>query len=190
MSKPITPIFRVSYPNVFEPKADMQGNPKYSLVALFDKGQDLSVLQELIDGALEKEFGPEKSKWPKKYKSPIKDQGDRIEAAEDNGKPAPSGYVKGAKYLDLKSKDRPGVVGPDTAPIAEPQDFYPGCYARAYVSAYWYNVNGNKGVTFGLQHVQKVKDGERLGGRVAVESAFQAIESDDSIDDMFDGEQA
>jgi hypothetical protein len=41
-------------------------------------------------------------------------------------------------------------------------DLYSGCYLRATVTAYAYTHGGNKGVSFSLQNLQKVRDGEPL----------------------------
>ena len=50
---------------------------------------------------------------------------------------------------------------------------YSGCYGRASINFYPYSVNGNKGVGVGLNNVQKLTDGERLGGsRATAESDF------------------
>jgi hypothetical protein len=58
-----------------------------------------------------------------------------------------------------------------------PQEAYGGAYMRAQIHAYWYDVKGNKGVTFGLDNVQFVRDGEPFGGRQKAEDAFDAIET-------------
>ena len=40
-----------------------------------------------------------------------------------------------------------------------------------------YDTNGSKGVSFGLQNLQKLRDGERIDGRMRPEDEFEAIES-------------
>jgi hypothetical protein len=43
-------------------------------------------------------------------------------------------------------------------------EIYPGCICNIVVNAYAYNFNGHAGIGLGLGNVQKVKDGERMGG--------------------------
>jgi hypothetical protein len=56
--------------------------------------------------------------------------------------------------------------------------FYAGCYARATVTAYGYDRAGNIGVSFGLQGVQKLRDGEAFNGRKPVEEQFEALDGE------------
>jgi hypothetical protein len=44
---------------------------------------------------------------------------------------------------------------------------------------YAYNANGNKGIACGLQNLQKLEDGEPLGGRSRAEDDFTAINDDE-----------
>lgn len=177
----VTPKFRVSFPNVFKARTnELNGKEEYSLVALFEKGADLKALQAAVQAAIEKKWGKEKAKWPKNLRLPFRDQGDREKEDANTGKTVlPSGYEKGAYYLNLKSTQPPGVVDQAKKPIVESRDFYAGCWARAMVNAYAYDIKGNKGVALGLMHLQKVAEGEPLGGRVNVEDAFEAIEVED-----------
>jgi hypothetical protein len=179
----VTPVFRVSYPNVFKPKRnDLSGKDEYSLVALFDKGADLTALKKEVDAVLTKKFG-EKSKWPKNLRLPFRDQGERIDAAKEKDKAPPAGYEAGAIMLNLKSEMRPGIVGPDMQEIIDTAEFYAGCYARASISVYAYDNKGNRGASFGLQYLQKMKDGDTLSGRPKLEDAFEAVASADGVFD-------
>jgi len=176
----ITPVFRVSYPNVFKPRFNKLNNKmEYSIEALFDKNADLSGLKKAAEEACVKEFGPDKTKWPKKLRSPFKDQADK--AKEVDGKEVlADSYTRGAMFLSLKSNQKPGLVNQSTEDIIDETEFYAGCYARAYVTCYAYNQVGNAGVNFGLQHIQKVKEGDPLGSRVKVEDAFSPVDTENS----------
>ena len=58
MSTINTPKFRVSYPNVFEPKLnDLSGQMEYSIEAIFPEGTDITVLKEAAQKAWIKKFG-------------------------------------------------------------------------------------------------------------------------------------
>jgi hypothetical protein len=49
-------------------------------------------------------------------------------------------------------------------PIIDADEFYSGCYGRAAIEFFPYNMEGSKGIACGLGNVQKLEDGERLGG--------------------------
>lgn len=184
-----TPEFRVSFPNVFQPKRnELSGKDEYSLVALFPKDADLSKLKSAMAEACVKKWGPDKAKWPKNIRSPLRDQGDR--AKEKDGRTTlPQGHEEGAIFLNLKSDRKPGLVDKDVQPIIDQSEFYGGCYAIATVRAYAYSVKGNSGVAFGLGNIQKTRDGEAFGvGRTTPEDDFKPIAQDAnemSADDLF-----
>jgi len=173
-----TPKFRVSYPNVFEPRYNqLSKQNEYSCVALFPKATDLAVLKKAAKEAAESLWGPDQTKWPKKMRPILKNQEDL--AKDVNGKQVmPAGTEAGAFYLNLKSKDKPGLVDQATNPIFEKNDFYAGCYARAVVNVKAYEQAGNTGISFYLQHIQKMADGEPLGSRVRAEDAFAPVDVD------------
>jgi len=187
----MTPAFRVAFPSVFKTKHnDLSGADEYSLVALFPKDADLSEIKKLIVAVATEKFGP-REKWPKKMNIPLRNQADR---ANEEGK-LPDGYVAGAYYLNLKSKDKPGVVDQSVAPIIDQSEFYGGCWAKASINCYAYSKMGNSGVAFGLGNVQKIKDDKPFGNRKRAEEEFSAVEtsnedsasdaSGDSTDDLF-----
>lgn len=171
MGSVVTPKFRVSYASVFKPrKNELNGNDEYSVVALFPKGADLSGLKAAANEAVSKKFGPDKTKWPTNLRNPFRDQAERAK----NGI-LPTGYEAGAYYLNLKSSQRPGVVDSNVQPILDEAEFYSGCYAKASISAYAYSNKGNNGVSFSLVNLQKVGDGDTLGGRTRPEEDFKPI---------------
>ena len=72
----------------------------------------------------------------------------------------------GATCISFKSSEsyRPGVVDREKKEILTSDECYSGMIARATVDAFAWDKAGNKGISFGLQNVQKLDDGERLGG--------------------------
>lgn len=177
MSKVNTPQFRVAFPAVFAPKKnDLNGKDEFSLVALFPKDADLSVLKQAAQAACEKKWGEDKTKWPAGLRSPFRDQGERIVAATQQGKQAPQGYEAGAVYLTLRSVQRPGVVDQNVQEIIDQADFYGGCWAIASLNAYAYDQKGNRGVSFGLGNVQKTKDDDYFGNRTKATEDFAPVE--------------
>lgn len=176
----ITPEFRVNFPNVFKAKLnEKNGKLEYSLVALFPKNADMSYLKDIAQEAVEKKWGTDSSKWPKPLKTPFRDQAEREKQNDEGKMTLPPGYEKGGVFMNLKTTLRPGVVDGGKQPIIEDADFYSGCWAIASINVFAYDVAGNRGVTFYLCNIQKVRDDDSLGSRrTTPEDDFQAIDSD------------
>lgn len=182
-SKIITPEFRVSFPNVFQPrkKKDPKEKDKYSLCMLFRVKEtpeskaageavvDLLPLKQAVVDCLTDKFGVDRTKWPKGLRLPFR------QGTED-GKKEMEGYGEGVEFVNVSSTIRPGLVDQKRQAIIDPSEFYAGCYARAEINAFYYEVSGNKGVSFGLNHIQKIRDGEAFSGRGKAEDVFEAID--------------
>jgi hypothetical protein len=169
----MTPKFRVSYPYVFKPQKPMQpgGEEKYGVTMLFPKGADLTALKQEAARACIEKWGADKTKWPTNMRSPFRDQKEKVDKA---GK-IQTGHEAGAIFITATSKAQPGLVDSANQSLLQEKDFYAGCYARATVRAFAYDKAGNRGVSFGLQNVQKLSDGEPLGGRAKPEDEFEPV---------------
>lgn len=164
MNKVMTGEFRVSWPQVFEPKLDQSGNgPFYSLQMIFDKGDDLSKLEALIESKIQEKWG---TKRPSNLILPLRD-GDEERSDQE--------AYKNKLFANAKTKFKPGLVNAQVEPIIDQTEFYPGCYARATLTAYAWEKAGKRGVSFGPVNIQKTRDGERLDGAVSAENEFEAI---------------
>lgn len=169
----LTPEFRVSFPNVFQARAAMEGqDPKFGLTMLFPKNANLNELKAAVKEAVVNKWGADPAKWPvdkltgkSRLRLPFR-------AGEEKDY---AGYGPDIIFASATSKIKPGLVGPDVKPIIDPSEFYAGCYARATVTAFAYDVKGNVGIALGLRNVQKVRDGEPLGGKNSPENDFDAI---------------
>lgn len=176
-------IVRFGFVHVFTPAAmegDEDGKKKYSVQILIPKSNKTLVKQ--IKTAIEAAKEAGKAKWggkiPASLKLPLRD-GDAEKVDDEN--------YAGMYFMSASSKGKPGVVDKNREPITEEDDeFYSGVWGRFHVNFYPFNSNGNKGVACGLNHLQKIKDGERLAGRIVVEDAFDEYEGadDDEDDDM------
>lgn len=169
--KCVTPEGRVSFPAVTKPKAFQDQEPKYSLTLLFPKKTDLSKLKLAAENACTEKWGDDRKKWPKNLRTPFRDGDDR----EDT--PGYEGHI----FITASSKTQPGLVNQSLQPILNETEFYAGCYARAELLAFAYDTAGNRGVSFLLQNIQKLRDGQPFSGRKAAADVFEAVE--DSSDD-------
>lgn len=177
----ITPEFRVSFPHVFKPQAPKPTDkPKYSITMLYPKTSDLTglapdrvtkrSLKEVLSNAKNAEFGS-KENWPSDLESPVID-GDLPKYADKEG-------YKGHWVIKATSNEdsKPGLVDSRMMPITVQSDFYPGCYARAFVYARVWEYMGKKGVQFIVDHIQKTRDGDSFGGKKAVDQVFAPIDA-------------
>lgn len=159
-TKVITGKVRFCYANVFTPTA-MEGSDKlkYNVCILIDKNDKATI--EKIEAAIEeaKSLGIEKigknGKIPAGIKMPLRD-GD-LERDEDE-------TFEGCYFVNASSNNKPQIVDKELNAIMSKEDFYSGCYGRASINFYAFNVNGNKGIACGLNNLQKLEDGERLAG--------------------------
>jgi hypothetical protein len=181
-----TPIFRVSFPSVFKPRQAQNPTeePKYEITMLFPKGTDLTPLLKAAVQAAEAKWGSDRRKWPgvlatldpKTYLSPV--GGQTPWPFRDGDTAAYDGYA-GMISLKATSKTRPGIVAANGQTLIEDEsDFYAGCWARATVVAFAYD-NKSKGVSFGLNNLQKIRDDEAFSGRGNPLADFDAVEGAD-----------
>lgn len=178
-TKVVTGEVRFSYLHVFQPHAIEEGQQeKYSVALLIPKNdkKTLTKIKNAVDAAKvageSTKFG---GKIPANLKTPLRDG--------DAERPDQEEY-KGMYFLNANSTNKPGLVDADVNPIMDSTELYSGCYGRASVNFYAYNVSGNRGIACGLNNLQKTRDGDTLGGRSRAEDDFDAVESDDGEDDF------
>ena len=185
--KPVNPLkvitgkdTRWSYCNVWEAKAINGGTPKFSVSLLIPKKDTVTVNK--IKAAIEAAYreGETKLKGNGKtvppltaIKTPLRD-GD----AERPDDPAYAGHY----FLNANSATAPGIVDADCQPILTRSEVYSGVYGRASISFYAFNSSGNRGIACGLNNLQKIRDGEPLGGRASAESDFSDFDDEDDDD--------
>lgn len=157
------PETRWSYANVWDPKAINGGTPKYSVSLIIPKTDTVTVnkIKAAIQSAYEEGEGKLKGNGRTApalsvLKTPLRD-GD-IEKPDDEA-------YKNAYFVNANSPTAPGIVDADRQEIIDRSEVYSGVYGRASINFYAFNRNGNKGIACGLNNLQKIKDGEPLGGK-------------------------
>ena len=165
----LTPKFRVCFPQLFVPKRfEESGKELYSVMAVFPKSTDLSSIKQLAEDAFRKRF----PNGARASRNPIRDGNEMVADWGD--------MFKDTWFIRLSSQYQPTVVDRERKPIADRSHVYSGCYARAAIHAYAYDVKGNRGVAFGFEAIQIVEDGEPLSGGAAAAKLFD--------DGAFDGD--
>lgn len=171
--KPITIPARLSYANLFTPKAStFSQEAKYSVQLIIPKSDTKTV--EKVQRAIETAKKEGAAKWGSEFKNPKSPLHDAdIEKPDDKN-------LKGCYYLNASAKEDnpPKLVDRQRNEVIDKDTIYSGCYGNVNVTFYPYKT-GSKGVSAGLNGVQFVKDGPRLDGRPQVEDMFSVIEDDD-----------
>lgn len=187
----ITPIARVSFPQVFVAKA-FDDNPDddkvFQLDLIYDskeeflkpytgKKKQTPSMNRVVFNVKADQWGPDKAKWPR-FNYPCFKRGD--ERSNEDGE-IYKGY-EGKFFITAKSGEKfpPKVIGPDGQPLTE-ADFYGGCYAIAQLIARPYAFGKNFGVRFILLQVMKTDDGEHFGG--VAQDVFDTADREDDIDE-------
>lgn len=173
------PATRWSYANVWDPKSINGGAPKYSVSLIIPKSDTKTVekIQAAIQAAYEE--GQSKLKGNGKsvpalsvLKTPLRDG--------DMERPDDPAYAD-CYFINANSATAPGIVDVDRNPIMERSEVYSGVYGRASINLYAFNSNGNKGIACGLNNLQKIRDGEPLGGKSRAEDDFETDADDDFL---------
>lgn len=174
-TKVITGKVRFSYCHIFKPQAIDEGSePKYSVCLLISKKdkETLQLVRAAVDAAIEAgrdKLKNKQGKVPGDLKTPLRD-GDEERSDQEE--------YAGHYFLNATSKQKPGIIDRDKQEIMDSTEVYSGCFGRASINFYAFNTAGNKGIACGLNNVQKMTDGDYLGGRSRAEDDF-----DDDLDD-------
>ena len=173
------PRTRWSYANVWDPKSINGGTPKYSVSLIIPKSDTKTVekIKAAIQAAYEEGQGKLKGNGRSvpalsAIKTPLRD-GD-LERPDDEA-------YKNSYFINANSATAPGIVDADRNPVMERSEVYSGVYGRASISLYAFNTNGNKGIACGLNNLQKISDGESLGGGSRAEDDFDTDDEEDFL---------
>ena len=167
---------RWSYANVWQAKSINGGTPKFSVSLIIPKSDTKTVtaVKNAIQAAYEE--GQSKLKGNSKsvpaltaIKTPLRD-GD-AERPDDE-------VYKESYFINANSATAPGIVDAARNPIIEHSEVYSGVYGRASINFYAFNSNGNRGIACGLNNLQKISDGEPLGGKTRAEDDFADEDED------------
>jgi len=184
----ITPEAILSFPHLDKPQkgAAADSKEKYSCALVFAPGTDLAAMKKLALEVATAAFGAT-------YKLPNGTEIPLVEAIKagiykwpfrtDAKATTMKGYADGSTVINARSEQQPGVVYAQAGENGKPKpmavadikkELYPGAIVRASLAAFAYNRPDSKGVSFALNNLQKLRDGERIDGRVSAENEFEA----------------
>lgn len=172
----VTPPVRLAFPALFEPRPVFKGadEKKYQAVLLLPPGTNMQPFAAAMKAAMLEEWKEVPKLRPDKQ--PVRPcVGDY------------AGFDEGWHFIRVSSKYMPTVVDQRRQEVIDRERVYPGCWVRVHINAFaWSHQTGGKGVSFGLNAVQLVRDDERLDGRKKPEDLFDPIEIEG--DGGFDGD--
>ena len=170
---------RWSYVNAWEAKSINGGAPKFSVSLIIPKSDTKTIekIQAAIQAAYEEGQGKLKGNGKSVpalsvLKTPLRDG--------DAERPDDEAYAD-AYFINANSATAPGIVDADRNPILDRSEVYSGVYGRASIHFSAFNSNGNKGIACGLNNLQKIRDGEPLGGKSRAEDDFATEEDEDFL---------
>lgn len=170
---------RWSYVNAWEAKSINGGAPKFSVSLIIPKSDTKTIekIKAAIQAAYEEGQGKLKGNGKSVpalsvLKTPLRDG--------DAERPDDEAYAD-AYFINANSATAPGIVDADRNPILDRSEVYSGVYGRASINFYAFNSNGNKGIACGLNNLQKIRDGEPLGGKSRAEDDFATEEDEDFL---------
>ncbi len=163
---------RFSFVNIWEPKSVNGSDPKYSISLIIPKSdkQSVNAILKAIEEAKKEGVAKFGGKVPASLKTPLRDG--------DIDRPDDPNYAD-CYFINANSKDAPQAVDGKLQSIIDRSEVYSGCYGKVSINLYAFNVNGNRGIAAGLGNVQKLRDGEPLGGKSRAEDDFEIEEDDD-----------
>lgn len=169
-TKVVTGKVRFCYVNVFEPTAmNEDDTPKYNICILISK-DDKATLDKINKAiAAAKEAG--KAKLANKNGQLPADAALKLPLRDGDAERADDPAFENCYFINANSNRKPSIVDRDLNPIMEKEEFYSGCYGRASINFYAFNVS-SKGIAAGLNNLQKLEDGEMLAGGSTAEEDF------------------
>lgn len=184
-TKVVTNKVRFSYLHAFEPQTPQGGgDPKYSATLLIPKSDTdtINKIRAAIAEAREAFCAKNGANaLPAKPTNTVHDGDGLRESGEPYGEECRGCYV-----LTVSSKTKPVVVDSARNPILDATELYSGCYGRACINFYGYSRNGKKGISAGLNSLQKLYDGEPLGGAAGSANDFADGWTDPDAPSAFD----
>ncbi len=185
--KILTPEFRAAFISVFRAskarQAPAEQEPRFSVRAAFPPTTDLSTLKANAKQAAEDKWGA--GKVPKTMRSPF-----RLNSELENPvQGLPDDWI--IVTFSAKQDRKPGVVDANVQDIIDESECYSGAWYRVQTNAFAYDTAGNKGVSFGLENVQKTREGDSLGGgKTPANKAFAPVgggaPAANTTDNLFD----
>ena len=164
---------RLSYAHIWEMHTSF-GTTQYSTGILIPKDHpQIGMIKDEIKKMTAEFAAKHNGAVPHGFKVPLRD-GDVERPQDDN--------YKGHYFMNASSKKRaPQIVDVYKQPITDREQVYSGCFVNISVTLYCFD-NASKGIACGLNNIQKLRDGAKLGGATSADEDFEVEEGDNLLD--------
>ena len=168
-----TGTIRCGYVHIVKPRINnLNKNEEYSMQLIIPKNDPTA---KILLNAIQKVIA---EKWGNNPPSPL-----RLPLRDADAEKKGLDHLVGCYFTNVKSQEKPGIVDTDGLTHPHPEDCRSGDYFRVTLGCFAYE-QPNNGVSFGLNNVQFVKQGDTLSGRKRAEDDFPPI--DDTEDSMLE----
>ncbi|MDV6238390.1 DUF2815 family protein [Trueperella bernardiae] len=188
MSKVIVKDARLSYAHVWEPKLNnVSGKEQYSASLIIAKTHTATI--NAIKKAIKEAIEEGEQKFGAKWAASVKTPNFKIPLRDgDLERPDDAPYAD-SMFMNANANPSypPQIVDQRVRPILDRNEVYSGCYANVSINFFPFDVSGSKGIAAGLGNIQKVRDGDPLGGGVSASAEFEVLDDVDGesgVDDF------
>lgn len=168
-SELVTEPCRLAFPSLFQKKPKFPDSQveTYQAVILIPPTVNLEPFKAAMKAAMQE-------KWGKPMK--IEGRSNPLQRCDDSNS---FGELKGWWYIRTHSGYQPAIVDQKRQEIIDPNRIFAGCWCRFHVNCFAWDNKGGKGLSFGLNAVQLVREDSRMDGRRKATDVFEPIESTD-----------
>jgi hypothetical protein len=183
-------LVRLAFVSVFKPKKQPNKDQlKYEVTCLIPKGDKEALKPFLVaaKAAIVGKWGTDRAKWPANLRA--LDLANFLSMTGKDGWPFRDGDAQpydgfaGMVSIKCSNERKVQIVDKNRNPVMDEEEVYSGMFGQVLGVAYAWDQSGNRGVSFSLDAVRKIKDGEPFVRRADV-SAFEGY--DDMDDGQFD----
>lgn len=177
LAKVITGVdTRCSYTNVWDPKSINGGTQKYSVSLLIPKSDTVTINK--VKAAIQAVYEEGESKL--KGNARVCPSLDVIKNPLRNGdKERPEDEIyRNCYFINANFPTAPGIVDANCQQIIERSKVYNSVYGRASINFYAFNSKSICSIACGLNNLQKICDGEPLGGKSRAKHNFSSEDDD------------
>ncbi len=176
---------RISYAKIFKSEwNDLSGKEEYSCMVLIPKSDTTTVnaLKQAVKTAIKGKFG---DKQPKGLRIPLRDGDKEGEGGVPSGSEAGQAPYGDHYFFNCKNSRQPAIVDQKRRAILDPEQIVSGFYVRFSINAFAYD-NKSKGVSFGLNAVQLIREGKKLGNSFNVNNVFDELPEQENVEETAD----
>lgn len=176
-SRLVTPPVRLMFPELFRAAPVMKDKNKmrFQATLLIPPSVDMKPFHEAVKAAMLADWGAVQR---------ISGRSSPFKRCDDQEKQY-NGMAPGWVMIRTNSKFAPHVVDQKRQDILEEDRIFAGCWCRFAIHAFTWD-DPERGVSFGLDAVQLIREDTRLDGRKGPEDLFEEVAVDDDVAPPFD----